>query len=284
MKKPEINVFATLNNVNRELQRELKNTQYYVVGGIPTEVLKDSRTEFKAEDRLIIPDPNIELSNYRPNGTLRDIDILVLSRLSKSHLKYLGKVVSESTKGALIPSVFGLHQHHEQQSRLKSGLLNWVSKRTIDQSGVLRYELFPLSGQVDSRSYEPWQLILEKDRFQTPILNPVAHLAAYNIRSIGGLRPKDMAKVQAMRENINQKAPGLIEDSLELGIGDWFDFSKQLNDMIKSSSAPDGISNVDFKVFKMKSNLLRRLESNPKIVKISYNKALSRVIELIVHS
>ena len=284
MKKQEVNVYSVLGNANQELARELRDTNYYIVGGVVSNILADSETSYDLAHRLVQPRPNLELSNYRTDGTIRDLDILILSPLSSSHLKYLEKVVLESVEGLLIPSVFALKEHEQKRNALKANLLDWVSRRTIDENGVLRYELFPLSQEVSRESYEPWHFQTKNSLRPVPILHPVAHLAAYRIRSISGLRAKDKQKVELMELNIKNNAPELFENLDETGLIEWFRFSESIKNMIESDTKFGSKDTLDEFIFKSKSKLLNFVESNPKMVTLSYNKFISKILNSIMRS
>ncbi len=284
MKKQEVNVYSVIGDVDKELRRELTDTDYFIVGGVVSNILADNRTVYDVPNRLVLPDRSLELSNYRDDGSLRDIDVLILKKISTNHLKYIEKVVLESIDGLLVPSVFGLNEYNPNRNRFKANLLDWVSKRTIDENGVLSYELFPLSQRVDRKSYEPWHFQTKPSQPMLPMLHPVGHLTAYSIRSISGLRPKDQQKVDRMRQNLYDAAPELFENLEESGLSGWLEFSDSLKELIESPRPIKGIKHGDFIAFKAKSKLLNFVESNPRMVTLSYNKFIAKLLNLIIHS
>ena len=284
MKKQEVNVYSVIGRANLELARELNDTNYYIVGGVVSNLLADRETTYDFTNRIVTPRPNIELSNYRNDGTLRDLDILILSPLSSNHLKYLEKVVFQAVDGLLVPSIFGLKEHEENRNRVKANLLDWVSRRTIDENGVLRYELFPISQEVSRKSFDPWYFQTKFNSKLTPMLHPVGHLSAYYIRSISGLRSRDQQKVELMHQNILSNAPELFNNLDEVGLLEWFNFSENIKEMIESSIKPGEIKTLDYASFKTKSRLLNFIESNPRMVTLSYNKFISKILNSIMRS
>src|SRR5690606_3049871 len=95
----------------------------------------------------------------------------------------------KSTVAEAVPevevSIFGFEPHVpivSRSQRTKKAMKEWISRRTIDEAGQIRYELFPLGQEVQPESFEPWQLVANEGTVLN-VLNPAGHMLAYMMRS-----------------------------------------------------------------------------------------------------
>ena len=149
----------------------------------------------------------------------------------------------------------------------------WTSERTLDDDGTLRYELYPLQQEVPRESYSPWILQLPNGH-EVFILNPAAHMLAYYMRSISGLRNKDREKVEEMRQKIFSD-PIFREQIQDGPLQSWQRFANDIHRLgdqpIDHESVPTApiASLHDLGVFRKKSECLRFIEASPAMVKLA---------------
>lgn len=254
-------------------ESEYSNT--LVLGGIATAALEDPDTQIRPEEQLILAAPGADKPSYRPNGTRRDVDILVPSVVSSEEASRLRGLVEDAIGGRLEVSVFGVDPYQHRLSlpgRTQETLGRWVSHRTFDGlSGRHFHELFPLRVELDPAVYTPWRLQLPSG-VCLPVLNPAAHAAMYGIRSVGGLRPKDKEKVAAMWRNIHRQS-AVFEEQLHDG---HLQGLRELSLGVRALShsflrIPGGLirpeaSVADVSIARLKARLARALEDQRAIV------------------
>lgn len=284
MVKIEQNIYDFIGNINPVLRAEMGDRKFYVVGGIVTSILLDNETVIDEENKTTVARSNINLSNYRSDGSKRDLDIVFLDKLVPKERKHLKKVIATAIDNRLVPSVFDLKDYKENRNHVKANLLDWLSKRTIDENGIIRYELFPLSQEVCQESFDQWFFKVANSDSKTPMLHPVGHVLAYKTRSIYGVKHKDQAKVSDMFDKIINLSPNFKYEA-ESGIfKDWRHFAELIETLNREHSSENSVKLVDFLAFRLKSRILSSLESNPKIVTLSYSNFINRILETIIHS
>jgi hypothetical protein len=261
---------------------------YYVLGGIASGALAHKGTVLDAASRLVVPATGSAIPTVRANGTRRDIDILVGAVLSEDDAERIKGNVKQAVGNQLVVSVFGFDRHESKLSwrqRQTARLGAWVSSRTIDASGTLRYELFPLAREVEPETYEPWKLQLPAGG-TVEMLHPVGHTLAYDMRSISGPRAKDAAKRAAMRAHVLPQFPG-ITDFGEL-FHDWQQFGRDIELMrdrkVSVTGTRPDYRSLDVTAFRAKSHLLHGLESHESLVNIGQHDAVQRALNIFVHA
>ncbi|MCA9333155.1 hypothetical protein KDA00_04785 [Candidatus Saccharibacteria bacterium] len=263
--------------------------RYYVLGGIATSAIRHHGTVFDHQQRLIIPtdeaaDPLLRESN----GTVRDIDILVDTVLSKEQSTEIVQTLKEVTP--LVVSVFGFDERKDRKGWIGSRADNivktvadWTSRRTIDDQGIVRYELFPLEQAVQPESFDPWKLILPSGS-DVQVFHPAGHMLAYRMRSISGVRYKDKEKLDGMTDRI-VSIPEFMREITEGNFKEWLQFALGVYGIRDGNIAPTDPSLSkettyrDLARFATKSRALGLFESNETIIKIAQSpfgeKALS---------
>src|SRR6266702_893187 len=200
--------YEVLGEVDAALREALPpdDPRYLVVGGVVSSALIASSTKIDTAGQVITPTMVASDRVVRPNGTCRDIDILVPRLLGETEVDVLMTAVQDAVDGKMVVSVFGFDEHIAAPTRLQRGaasLTSFISRRTIDRQEALRYSLFPLEQEVAAETYDPWTLVLPTAKATTlQVLHPVGHVLAYDMRSISGRRAKDQAKVSEMARRV----------------------------------------------------------------------------------
>ena len=264
--------------------------QYYVLGGIVTAAINHPDTVFDHDTSHLIAAEDSAEPVRRDNDTLRDVDVLIRDRLSSKEASRIREELTRAIGGSLVVSVFGLTPHFSPGvvNRGVKSVAAWTSERTLDDDGVLRYELYPLQKEVPLESYEPWRLEMPKGG-QVSTFNPAAHMLAYYMRSISGLRAKDREKVEAMRVNI-EADPKFKEQIYDGPLQSWQHFAEMIELFGTNTEAAldlaeeHDILGRDLDIFRKKSEILRSLESNPTLVKYAQKGLLQALLRPFIGS
>lgn len=193
-----------------------------LMGGIASAALQHEGTTISLKDRTIVTSPGFledpatqqALSAMRPNGTLRDMDALVLSS-DPMQIAAVEATARQTIGDQLEISVFGLHTVGELYRQIEqpfgvSALKTFLSDRYVGGEGGLMYKaLFPFAATLPEEALETYSLEVGKDVF--PVANPAAAIMNYWTRSISGLRAKDADKVQQLAGEVFAKAPELVD-------------------------------------------------------------------------
>lgn len=256
---------------------------YYVVGGLASAALAHPGTRFDIGQRTIIPPEDLTLPSARENGTLRDIDVLVLSPEEKK-IDDVQNSVQSVVGDNLEISVFGIDSHEmyaEESRHWSRNFKEFLSQRTVDEQGRHRYVLRPIEQTVSEESYEPWAMLIPSDDY-IQVMHPVAQLMCYKMRSISGLRSKDAQKVENIAGNILTIPE--FQTELEYGVyKEWQIFANAVERIRKSklkelaSGYPD-TPKVDLFLAQIKGKLLHMLESNERIVTIGLNPRVQKML------
>ncbi len=270
------------------------DTTYFVLGGIASSALvhHDTRIDGMEDGSgfIFAPDEAADPTR-RLDGTKRDIDILVPSALDDGLADKLKQTVVEAIDGHLLVSIFKFDKHEPPQNpaeRLAATFTEWLSRRTIDENGILRYELFPLEQVVQPETYETWRLIISNG-VQVNVLHPVGHMLAYRMRSISAGRTKDVTKLDIMTQNV-LAIPEHGEALYDGAFKDWLDFAAMIQALNTGYAHMDELAGFDEKLwadylaFRCKGNLLHFFESNKTIVKMAQQGPLQKALNLFVHA
>ncbi len=290
MKRTPRNCYEVLPRVEHVLHDTISEaTPHFMLGGIPTAALRDPRTILDFEERRIIAPKDVSLSTQRKNRTRRDIDILVVDTLTKEAGEQVVGIVDEAIDESLDVSVFGIDKHEDDigKSRLLRHGIEWLSRRTVDDNGVHRYELFPLVQSVQPESYEPWRLSYNSSSEGISVLHPVGHALAYRMRSISSVRAKDTKKLAAMEHEI-YKHPQAKEALNDGEFQEWRLFAGALA-RLRSNYCADtrdyhglinGMTNrSDIAVAEVKSSLLATVESIDVLRGIAQSSRMQRMLK-----
>jgi hypothetical protein len=185
-----------------------------MMGGVASAALQHERTVIYPEERRIVtPDGftvhNDSLSLMRPNGSRRDIDVLVLSP-HEEEIGAVSDVVDEVVEESLDKSVFGFHTMDEFVERAAhpfslQTVRAFLADRYVAEGGVMMKGVVPFGVYVPEEAMETWTL--EVNGHEIPTMNPAGMVVSYLSRSMSGLRPKDHDKVQTMAGYVKNKYP-----------------------------------------------------------------------------
>lgn len=186
-----------------------------LIGGIGSAALSHPGTIIVPGERRIIAPSDLQLPQYRPDGNLRDFDVLVLST-DREQVDEIEDIARQTIGNELELSVFDLRpiDHLPQmQAHPLRALKQFVSDRYAYEDErlgvrVVRRALFPFQVKMDLDTLGGWRLYVgEKDPYPAPVPHPGTVILNYLTRSISGLRAKDESKVAAMSDAIITKDP-----------------------------------------------------------------------------
>lgn len=180
-----------------------------VMGGIASTALRhpDLVIDMASKELRV---PNIDVSQFRPNGTLRDADVYVASE-NPERIQDVKRSLLQSVAGQLIVSVCAIHPFKAYEREFYN-----PTEITSDRYRITPFKaeygkvLPPFVAKLDPEALEQWQLIVN-DELTIPVSHPGATLANYTQRSIEGLRPKDSEKTHAAAHNMFAKEPEVKE-------------------------------------------------------------------------
>ena len=202
------------------------SVQYRMLGGTAIQATLQA-VSIEPESRIIVPHPGLRLSTTRENGTLRDVDYLVMTT-DEQKIKSISSALTKEIGSKAIVSVFGIQPHAQLlQQQWKRRILDFTSERSIDDAGNMYYSCNPVMQQVNPRSYEPWHIQLPNGSI-VPTLSPEALKAAYYIRSIGGLRPRDKKKTETLEKTMDRCWPEHKMYRTEV-LSEWYAFRDKLH-------------------------------------------------------
>ncbi len=276
----ERNCYDAIRNIDAAIRGSLNPGQdYAIVGGTATGAYMEGSTAHDLVSRVSFAAHETGPSILRPeNGTARDIDILIIGgELPEEQAKDILEVVGHEVPELEI-SVFGLRRHQDQLTnydRLKRTASNWLSERTIDENGVLRYELYPLSKEIDSESLKPWKVVVGESVIFNA-LHPAGHTLAYLTRSISGVRYKDAEKLARLVDAV-MAVPEFKSEITEGAFRGWYDFALAVWDIrdgkeVNPNMLDPQAGEADLAIFRAKSRLLKKLEQNPMLVKFAQSE------------
>lgn len=192
-------------------------TNVQIIGGVNAIALCHPDTIIDTKNKEVIAPLSLNLPTRRPDGVLRDLDVLVHS-CKDSDISRVKRLMARTVGSELDPSVFGFKSHEVLERQLSrpfgySALKTFLSDRYIMSDGTSVKSLYPFSVPIDPESLETWTLIVGD--MHAPIPNPAMSVINYTNRSIGGIRPKDVDKVELLSKNIFSKVPKLRDWAIE---------------------------------------------------------------------
>lgn len=267
--------YDVITGLDESMREAIGDTEYYVLGGIATKAMTDPNTKFDHDTRTIIVADNLGYPLLREeNDTKRDIDILILNRLNKQSADIAVEAARRVIGDELAISVFGLDEHRVSLRGIRKTryIADALSKRTIDDDGVIRQELYPLSQVLPTESFEPWYLNLPRSDERVAVFNPVGHSLAYKMRSVSGERYKDRKKIPDMDRVVYDDET--FRDQVNFGpFKVWRDFADAIKSLqrkrlheIDESMIDTNASTTDMALFGLKAKLLAYAESQESII------------------
>lgn len=274
----------------------LPGQKYVVVGGVVTDALMHENSWYDhATDTLVATDMAAAKPIIRENGTRRDVDVVILDHISDERKDRVKHAIGESVRNAvgqkMVVSVFAFEKRKKLDvvNRVVSTLRNWTSDRTIDEDGVLRYEMYPLEVVVNPESYEKLSTLRLPNGVEVPIFYPTGHILAYDMRSISSRRFKDMKKVPEMEKRAY--ADPVFKEAAETGIfKEWRLFAEGLKKLREGTLSKDsplvrkGVHPSELEIAKAKSKGYGWIESQQQVVDFAQKESVQKVLNLIVRS
>lgn len=187
-----------------------------IIGGNGSAALLHRDTSIDLSARTIDAPASCDLPRLRADGSVRDLDLLVLSSCHE-HLDVVQGLAESAIGGRLQVSVFGLKCPDElirqRQQPLRSTACVFLGDRYVDvaantgSTGGFK-ALYPFATPMAIDALDSFQLTIG-DREPFPTSHPGATILNYLTRSISGLRAKDEAKVRRMSQQVLSGCPEL---------------------------------------------------------------------------
>lgn len=197
------------------LDKYAESPDVFVIGGLGSAALAHPDMRISDKDRVISV-PNLELTSIRPDGTTRDIDILVTSTDPKRTLE-IEWDIARAARDDLGVSVCNIANGEEiihdlgrpfDLRTIPSGFTSnrYTDPFSGDDQAIVRY-LFPFVAPLDKGHFTPWTVEVEKQGLVIPVPPPASTLSNYLVRSVIGLRPADKDKIERAATNVFEQSP-----------------------------------------------------------------------------
>lgn len=216
----EVNCLDIVEPFIEALSVHASESDVQVLGGIGSAALTLDEAEIFPEQRLVAVPETSELlqrvSQYRPDGTQRDLDVLVMTTDPKE-LASVEAIAEDIIGDQLLLSFFGLQTstalRKQKRHPLQSLAKVWVGDRYVapnfEKNGMVK-ALFPFEVEAPAASFQPWHLAVG-DHEPMPIPSPAVTILNYMTRSVSGIRPKDAPKFAEIVTTVEKKAPELMD-------------------------------------------------------------------------
>jgi hypothetical protein len=192
-----------------------------IFGGIGAAALTNADVQIITNEKtIIVPEDALDnLKRYRPEGTLRDLDCLVLSS-DQDVINNVEAIARQYIPNdALELSFFGLQKMSrliiQRAHPIESVKDIFLSDRHVgEENGKITEAvraLYPFKVNMPIDALGTWLLYVGRDTKPLPIPHPGAQVLNYLTRSISGLRPKDELKVDKLVRNIAVVEPEIID-------------------------------------------------------------------------
>ena len=266
---PHETCFAAITDLDEVLQDALPEHTYFVVGGIATAAYRHEQTIIDVTTNTAIVPPGADMSIYRPNRTLRDVDVLVGGILEPAQAQHAKQAAERVIGNRLEVSLFGFEPYEQNISRR----LEPLSHRLQNRAGECFYKMGAVVQQVPNETYEQlWQLLLPNGA-SVNALHPVGHALAYEVRSVGGLRGKDREKHTAMTQTVYSQLGEAALAHAETQFATWRQFAQDLEhvrsgrfNQIAAESLRPGASRLELQAMRAQGRALGVLERQERIV------------------
>jgi hypothetical protein len=219
-----------------------------LLGGVGSVALQDEATLIKVDEKRIIAPADLELSNYRDDGNLRDIETLVMSA-DPDDIARVDHMASQLMGDALQTETFNFAPiSHFDPIKAKplgfKAFMMFVSDRYLPgevawspEGPKARRVLFPFSTAIPHEALETWTLEIG-EHTEVPVPAVGAVVLNYLTRSISGLRGKDEEKIEKMATAIFEKAPTTIDWIIDGPGSTQYDFARVLHTLREPKRRP----------------------------------------------
>jgi len=195
-----------------------KGISFQLIGGIGSAALRSSLTEYDSLSNTITS-PGLYLPIKRDNGSIRDVDVLVLSEEEKlvKEVEDLFNQTINYDKKELEINVFGLKSYSEIEKMEASPVVSvfksivsdrYVVGQNVDKNGYYK-AVFPFGVWVPSDTLQTWYVDDKKGCF-IPVPHPSRMVLDNLTRSTAGLRKKYDGIIPNIVDNILNKDPELF--------------------------------------------------------------------------
>ncbi len=201
---PGENCFDIVHDLDQRI-REVSDVTYFVAGGVSAAALKNKNTIIDPATQTITPPSDIFKAQYRENGTLGDLDLIVLT----DDIDELDKI-----RCALTPLPNDEEGFSKPGAKLKIGVTGlktansksggslsegFVSNRILQQDGTITWEIVDITEVLSPESLQPWTLQLPGGNI-VPVMHPVMQMICYGARTGHGIRKRDIEKLEDMEK------------------------------------------------------------------------------------
>lgn len=209
------NLVDCIENEYANLPEERPIPNYYVVGGGAVAALTDSATVFDFESipPKVIAKPTLFKAQFRKNGSLGDIDIIVQGDNTDADIIRAALTPNETVLGTdsqkdidyelskpgakLKIGVTPLRPESDYQ---KKGLLrDFVSERVVDERGHTSLRILDVEVPLTDDYWQVWHQVLTNGVDYIPVMNPVTQVGNYIARTCyDEPRKRDVQKLEDM--------------------------------------------------------------------------------------
>jgi|GEM_PF-598753 len=219
-----------------------------IIGGNGSAALLHEDTIIDFDARTIVAPAVCDLPRFRPDGSLRDMDTLVMST-DPLEIEQVETLAAEFVGDELKISIFGLKtlDHLEMQRRqpARSSVRTFLGDRYVttlrDGCGNTSFEgykaLYPFRVPITTETLETFRMVTHEEAF-TPTAHPGATILNYLTRSISSVRAKDASKVEQMIENTLTRYPEVREWILDGPGKATFELARILHTLREPRGAP----------------------------------------------
>lgn len=141
----------------------------------------------------------------REGGSVRDADTLLMTTDVDEAIRAT-EIARDVLEGRLVFRAFRFKDHETHLTgfnAVRRRTFDFTSERTMDAEGNTYFVAVPFVTPVRPETYEPWTVqVGDRGTFQT--VNPAVAIASYEVRSLGGTRPRNRSDVKAMRGRMNE--------------------------------------------------------------------------------
>lgn len=216
-----------------------------LLGGVGSVALTETATTVDTEGRTLYAPADLYLAQYRPEGTLRDIETLVLSA-DPSDSAAVQACAEQHIGDDLVVETFAVKDASRIEDLVTKpfgmgAVMTFVSDRytdPLDADAGMTKSLFPFEATIDPALLEPWKLHVEGRDVTIPVPPVGTVVLNYLTRSISGARPKDAEKLQKMAGAIFGKAPDTVEWIIDGPGREQFELARVLHTLREPKRRP----------------------------------------------
>lgn len=274
----------------REVQATKGLPRIHIIGGNGSAALAHPEVRINTDYKTIEAPASCDLPQHRPDGTLRDADILVLETQTDK-IEAIEEIANATIEGLEV-SVFGLKPSRQlidqADSPIRSSMKVFLGDRYIfvppeysrDGQIIGEKSLFPFAVEMPVETLDTYTLSLDGSDLLVPTSHPAATVLNYLTRSISGLRTKDAKKVMALADNVF-KNPDMLEWVTDGPGKSTLNLARVLHTLRESRRKPQ-VLEVG-KHLKIEPLDLAKLHDRPEFMYKSMGRRASRALVEVAH-